>query len=339
MNTPTNLTNKLENMEETVQDLMMLKGAKTLVDVCTKIKPSEKVLVVTDMTKVGIAKAIVALSIDRGAETMMMVMNPRERAGQEPPEPVSAAMKTADVVFVPVSFSITHTHAVKNAAAAGARLIVMTDFTEEMMVSGGLNANFDELKPVCLGVARKFTEGSRIHLTSIGGTDLKMEISGRRGNALYCMVESGQFSTVPTVEANVSPIEKTANGLIVVDASIPYLGIGIIDEPITVEVEDGFISSIKGGKQAEILKKDLAGQCDHNAYNIAEIGVGLNPNCRMCGNMLEDEGVISTCHIGIGTNITLGGIIKAPIHYDLLMWAPVLKVDDTIIINGENVFI
>ncbi len=65
---------------------------------------------------------------------------------------------------------------------------------------------------------------------------------------------------------------------------------------------------------------NLVEQKDPNVYNIAEIGVGLNPNCRMCGIMLEDEGVISTCHIGIGTSITLGGTVKAAVHYDLLMW-------------------
>ena len=61
---------------------------------------------------------------------------------------VKEFMKKADVVFTPVRYSITHTHAVKNAAAEGARLIVMTDFTEEMMIRGGLEANFEELKPV-----------------------------------------------------------------------------------------------------------------------------------------------------------------------------------------------
>ena len=321
-----------------MKDLLMLKGAKTLVDICTGVKPGETVLIVTDMTKLSIARAIASVTLDRDAEPMVMVMKPRERAGQEPPAPVARAMATADVVFIPVEFSITHTHAVKDAAAAGARLIVMTDFTEEMMISGGLEADFSTLKPVCKGVAGKFKQGSNVHLTSPGGTDLVMDISGRPGNALYCMVEPGEFSTVPTVEANASPIEGSANGTIVCDASIPYLGIGVIREPVVVDVKDGFITRISGGKQAEILKKNLAEQNDPNAYNIAEIGVGLNPKCRMCGIMLEDEGVISTCHIGIGTSITLGGNVKAPIHYDLLMWEPTVTVDGEKVIEGENVY-
>lgn len=333
------ITHRMEqNQEIEMEELSMLKGARTLVNTCTRVRPGENVLIVTEETKLDIARALVAASLEKEAEPVLMVIQPRERAGQEPPDPVRDAMQTADVVFIPVSFSITHTRAVKAAAESGSRLIVMTDFTEEMMIHGGIEADFETIRPVCRRVAQRFTKGRSVHLTSPGGTDLTLNITDRKGNALYCIVEPGEFSTVPTVEANVSPLEGTANGRIVVDASIPYLGIGLIEEPITVEVRDGFITDIKGGRQAEVLKQDLAGHNEPNVYNIAEIGVGLNPKCRMCGIMLEDEGVISTCHIGIGTSITLGGIIKAPVHYDLLMWAPKIEIDQTVVLDGKDVF-
>ena len=322
-----------------MKDLLMIKGAKTLIDVCTKVKPKETVLVVTDMFKIDIAKVIAGVAMDRGAEAIVTVIQPRERNGQEPPQPVAEAMKKADVVFTPVTYSITHTQAVKNAAAENTRLIVMTDFTEEMMMGGGLDANFEELKPVCQQVAQKFAKGKKIKLTSPAGTDLELDITDRRGNALYCLVEPGEFSTVPTVEANVSPIEGAANGKIVADASIPYLGIGVLTEPVRVDVKNGLITNIEGGRQADMLKADLASHGDQSVYNIAELGVGLNPKCRMCGFMLEDEGVISTCHIGIGTNITLGGHTKAPVHYDLLMWEPKVEVDGEVVIDGPNAYV
>ncbi|MBL1215647.1 MAG: aminopeptidase [Ignavibacteriae bacterium] len=322
-----------------MKNLLMAKGAKTLVDICTKVKSQENVLIVTDFDKLTIAESIAAASIDRGAETMISIMQPRDRAGQEPPSPIAAAMTKADVIFIPVSFSITHTNAVKNAAASNARIIVMTDFTEEMMIRGGITADFEQLKPTCKAVADSFTKGSKLKLTSPGGTDLEMKINGRKGNALYCIVEPGEFSTVPTVEANVSPLENTANGTIVCDASIPYLGIGIIESPIKFNVENGFITGIEGGRQAEILRDNLESFHDNNVFNIAEVGVGLNPNCIMCGIMLEDEGVISTCHIGIGTSITLGGNVKTAIHYDLIMWQPKILIDNTLVLNGPKVFV
>lgn len=320
-----------------MNDLMYLKGGKTLVNTCTNVKPGEKVLIISERTMMPIAEAIARASNDNGAETVITVMNPRSRAGEEPPEVIAAAMLKADVIFVPVSFSITHTFAVKNAAAGGARVIVMTRFTEEMMISGGIEADFKSIKPVCRKVSDYFTAGKKLRLTSSGGTDLEVDITGRKGNALYCIVEPGEFSTVPTIEANVSPVEGSASGRIVADASIPYLGIGVLEEPVYIDVKEGFITGIKGGRQADILIKDLESHNNKNVYNIAEIGVGLNPCCRMCGIMLEDEGVISTCHIGIGTSITLGGTIKAPVHYDLIMHNPIIEIDGKIILNKDKV--
>jgi 2,5-dihydroxypyridine 5,6-dioxygenase len=320
-----------------MKDILMTKGAKVLVDICTKVKAGEQVLIVTDMVKVNIAKVLASVVKERGAEVIISVMIPRKKAGEEPPASIAAAMQKANVVFSPVSYSITHTHAVKNAVSSGARIVVMTDFTEDMMIEGGIEANFDELKPICKKVANALAEGNKIKLTTPGGTELEMDATGRRGNALYCVVEPGEFSTVPTVEANTSPLEGTTSGKIIVDASIPYLGIGLLQQPVQVEVKGGFITKIEGGVQADILRKDLESQKDKNAFNIAELGLGLNPQCKMCGIMLEDEGVMGTAHIGIGTNITLGGKIKTSCHYDLIMWKARVEVDGKVIIENEEV--
>lgn len=322
-----------------MKEALMFKGAKTIYDICVALKPGEQVVILTDMYKEKIASVLAAAAVERGAEVSMIVMTPRERAGQEPPKPAAEAMKHADVILLPVSYSVTHTYAVKEAVESGARLVALTEFTDEMLISGGLDADFRELKPICQKIAAAFTAGSKVRLTCPAGTDLTMDIQGRRGNALYCIVEPGEFSPVPNVEANVSPVEGTANGRIVVNASIPYLGIGVLDEPIYVDVENGFITKIEGGRQADILRRDLESHNDKNSFNIAELGVGLNPKCKLIGIMLEDEGVLGTAHIGIGTSITLGGVVKAPCHYDLLLWDPKIEVDGKVIIDGRKHFV
>ena len=167
-------------------------------------------------------------------------------------------------------------------------------------------------------------------------------MAGHHGAARQCSLlccRTRRILYYPYREANSSPVEGSANGRIVADASIPYLGIGVLNEPVIAEVKDGFITSIKGGKQADILRKDLESHNDPNCFNVAELGLGLNPKCRLCGIMLEDEGVVGTAHIGIGTSITLGGTVKAPTHYDLLMWNPRIEVDDKVIFDGTEVLI
>jgi len=319
-----------------MKNILMMKGARTLVDACTRIKEGEKVLIVTDTEKVGIAEVVAAAANERGGEVTMAIMVPRKTDGEEPPHPVAEAMKKYDVIFIPVMKSITHTQAVKNAAAAGARILVMTHFSEETLISGGIDCDFEAQKPICQGVARILEQGKRLHLTTQRGTHLRANIEGRRGNSLYCIVEPGQFSTVPTIEANVSPIEGSAEGVIVADASVPYLGIGVLREPVTLQVKNGMITSIEGGSQAQILAENLKSFGTPNVYNVAEVGIGLNPKSRMIGVMLEDEGVFGSVHIGIGSNLTLGGNLKTACHYDVLMWRGTIEIDGRLILeNGQ----
>lgn len=313
----------------------MSRGADKVVNTCAKIRKGEHIFIVTELSRLGIAQALASEVYRVGAEPAICIMEPRRQDGEEPPKEIAAAMKASDAFLCVVGTSITHTHAVKDAVAAGSRGLVLTHFTEEMMIRGGIECDFEQAKTVCTAMAQGMAGAGKIVLTSPGGTHLEYSAKGRRGNSLYCMVEPGQFSTLPTVEANVSPLEGTANGIIVADGSIPYIGIGVLNEPVTLKVENGRIVDISGGRQARMLADNLASKHDTNVYNIAEHGVGLNPQCRFCGFMLEDEGVFGTCHIGIGTSITLGGTVKAACHYDVIMKNGTIVADGrTLMENG-----
>ena len=322
-----------------MKNILMSKGATTLVDVCAGVKHGENVLIVTDFLMMTIAEAVAAAAYRAGAEVSVGTILPRSGHGQEPPPPIAAAMKNADVIFTPVTYSITHTRAVKEACEAGSRIIALTDYREHMLIKGGLEADFYETKEMCIKFAEAFEKSNEAVLTSTGGTRLTMRAEGRPGNALYCIVEPGQMSPAPNVEANFSPIEGSAKGIIVADASIPYIDIGVLKEPVTATVAKGMITDIKGGYQAKILADDLANRNDPQVYNVAELGVGLNPKCIMQGVMLEDEGVYGSVHIGIGTNITLGGHVKAAIHYDLLMYEATIELDGSVVLEKGKVVI
>ena len=49
--------------------------------------------------------------------------------------------------------------------------------------------------------------------------------------------------------------------------------------------------------------------------NIAELGIGCNPNAVITGNVLEDEKV--GLHIAYGMSTHLGGKIKSDMHLDI----------------------
>jgi 2,5-dihydroxypyridine 5,6-dioxygenase len=318
-----------------MRQLLMMKGAQILLDTCAAVKASETVLIVTDAEKAGIAQVLAAAAYERKVETILIVIAPRSIDGEEPPAAVAKAMTGADVIFMPVAKSLAHSHATKAALQAGARVLSMTAFTEDQMISGGIEADFVAQRPVCQRLADRFTAARQVRLTSPGGTDLRLSLEGRQGNAHACIVDGpGQFTAVPNIEANIAPVEGSAEGLIVADASIPYLGIGVLREPVRLVVSRGAITEITGGDQAVRIRDILRAQKHPSVYNIAQLAVGLNPMCtEVTGVMLNDEGVFGTVHIGIGTSANIGGVVKAPTHFDLLMHRPTLELDGACVLR------
>lgn len=314
-----------------------LPNASRVLSHCGNLQPDERVVVVTDFEKLELGTIVATAARAVTPHVNLLVMPPRELDGQEPPEAIAAAMGHAELLVSLVARSITHTNAVKNAVKGGARALMLTAFTESMLLRGGIDYDFRSNRPFCFEVARRLSEAKTARLTTPNGTDLTMDLTDRPGNPHSGVVYGpGEFTTVPNIEASVSPIEGSSRGMIVGDASIPYYEIGLLTEPVRMEVADGSVTSITGGHQAIQIANMMAKQNDPNVYNIAQLSFGLNPACRMQGIMLEDEGVYGTSHIGIGTSTLLGGEVKAPMHYDIIMWNPTLELDGEIVLReGE----
>jgi leucyl aminopeptidase (aminopeptidase T) len=73
-------------------------------------------------------------------------------------------------------------------------------------------------------------------------------------------------------------------------------------------------------------------------YNIAQFAIGLNPDCKeFTGEMLNDEGVNGTIHIGIGTSSSLGGTVQAKTHFDAIIREPSVWFDGEAILRGGEI--
>lgn len=288
----------------------------------------------TDFADRGVAAAVAAAALERTDNVNIVTMPPRSIDGEEPTKTVAEAMKAADVLFTPVQQSITHTYANRTAIGGGARGIMLSQYNPSMLYKGGIHADFEAIRPLCLKVGKLLAGCDKVHLTTPGGTNLRLSLKDRPSNPHSGIVRKpGDVTTVPNIECSSSPIEGTSEGVIVVDASIPYYGIGLVSEPIRLDVSGGRVTRISGGHQADFLDRLLARQGDPAVYNIAQISFGLNPHCPMEGVMLHDEGVYGTSHIGIGTSVLLGGVVKTLTHFDALMWKPTLSLDGEIVLK------
>ena len=133
--------------------------------------------------------------------------------------------------------------------------------------------------------------------------------------------------------------EETMAGTFVADASIPYLDIGLLPEPVIFKIREGKVVSTTGGPAAATLTRIWKAQQDPAVYNITQVAVGLNPKIKKPLGTLGcnyDEGAYGTAHIGIGTSSNLGGRVKASTHFDAVMYQPTIQADETVILkNGR----
>ena len=200
----------------------MKDGARILVRTCANVRATENVVIVTDAERMAIARAVADEALEAGAVASIVIPPERSIDNEEPGPAVAAALSAADVVFLPVTLAMAHTRAVREAIAAGARVLSMTAFTERMMREGGLFTDFSARQPLCRALAAKLTAGARLRVTNPAGTDLAMSLVGVTGNSHACLLDGPGFSAVPNIEANCSPAQGTAEG---VNGTV-HIGIG-----------------------------------------------------------------------------------------------------------------
>lgn len=321
-------------MAQDLVDLEMASASQAIVEKCLSVEPDEEVLVIADPKTFAVGRSIATAANGIGADVVTSVMPLLESHGNEPLDVIADGMATADVAFTCTTHAITHTRARLRAAEEGTRIGVLRGVTEDMMIEGAMTVDFEVLRRRTEALAELVTEADRAHVTSEQGTDVEFSIEGCQSFSLdgYFHEEYG-FATLPPGEAPTHPKEGTANGTIVIDVSMDNLG--QLDEPIELTLNDGFVTEVSGGAQAEELE-EIFEQHGKNARNLAEFAMGTNPKAKLIGNLAEDKKQEGTVHFAVGDNESLGGTTKSNIHLDGVLRQPTVKLDDTVVVENGS---
>lgn len=324
-------------MPQDTLDLEMISASMSVVERCLDVGPAEEVVVVTDSRKTGVARSIATASNAIGATTVIASMPLLGSHGNEPPAVIANAMVAADVCFTCTTQAITHTRARLAAAEAGTRFGILRGVTEDMMVEGAMTVDFEELRLVTGAVRDLLSEGKTVRVTSTNGTDISFSIDGCPAFSLDGYYhETEGFATLPPGESPTHPAEDTANGDIVFDVSMDNFG--TLVDPISLEVDDGFVTDISGGSQADELR-NLIDESDANAANLAEFAIGTNEKAKLIGNLAEDKKRRGTVHFAIGDNESLGGSRSSEIHLDGVIRAPTVLIDGDLYVDAGRLLI
>jgi leucyl aminopeptidase (aminopeptidase T) len=293
-----------------------------------EVTPEEDVLVLTEPENVTVARAVAAGARSVGADATLSVMPRLDAHGNEPPENVAAAMAAADVCVTATTHAITHTRSRLAAADAGTRIVVMRGVTEDLMLEGGMNTDYDRLAEVTGAFRNALAAADEARLTCPNGSDLWVEL-GRDAVALDGFFHDYGFSALPGGESATSPTD--AEGTVVVDHSMD--NVGLLDSPIEWTLDGGRVVAIEGGTDADALRRVVEG-ADENGNVLAEFALGTNPDARLVGNLAEDKKRLGTAHVAVGDNESLGGDERSDIHLDGLVSRPTVTLGDTVVVDA-----
>ncbi len=292
---------------------------------CMGLQAQETLLIVTDEVKREIGLSLHEAGKALCRESILLEIKSREVNGEEPPELVSDMMKRVDVVVCPTAKSLTHTDARRNAVKLGVRVGTMPGINADTM-KRCLSADYDKIIKLTNFIARKLEGVSTIRVVTEKGTDLTMPVKGRKIiPSTGVLKNKGESGNLPSGEVYLAPWEGKSNGKVVIDGSMA--GLGMLEEPLTIEVREGYAETITGGKQADKLI-EIFNKAGRDARAVAEFGMGTNYKAILTGMILEDEKVFGTIHIAFGNNLTMGGNISVNLHLDGLVKEPDVYFDD-----------
>ena len=304
------------------------------------IKPGETVaIVVDDHSAMEMVHALADIAASAGAEWAILHQpsRPPERKNELSPI-VEAAFEKTDVLI-----SLTGSGGAPAYAARVKELLTAKRIRTISMVmralsnftSGGALADYRALLAEGRALAAIWAAGHTMHITTEAGTDIAAPI-GADTVVVECgyATEPGTNAAFSDGEVSSRPLEGEAEGVFVIDG--PGTGIARPATPIRVEVRRGRVLSVSGaGPEADHLRHILDTVPD--ADNVAEFGIGLNGASLRNGSFQEEKKARGNVHIALGDNIYYGGTVRCPVHLDLVIYRPNVRLDGRVLVEGGTV--
>src|SRR5665213_897672 len=305
-----------------------LEGAHNAVTTCLRIKPTEKVTVITDESCIKIAAALAAeldkigcvwnaFVLEQIAERPLKNGMPREVledretsqvsifAVQVQPNELRSRMDMTDVVN---RRHMRHAH--------------MVNITPEVMVEG-MRADFNAVDRLSQVVLDKVRQATYVRATTSAGTDIRAELNpAYKWFKTSGIISPEKWGNLPGGECFTAPGE--VNGVFVVDGVVgDFLcaRYGILrNTPLTIQIVRNritFVSSENKELEREFWSYT---HTDENSDRVGEFAIGTNIGVeRVIGNILQDE-KFPGIHIAFGDpyGAHTGAPWKSTTHIDVV---------------------
>lgn len=220
------------------------------------------------------------------------------------------------------------------------KYICLVGMDTEMMIRDILRVDIELLYKFQRELADITRKSHHMKITSPSGMNIEFGNDPKRHFSTAGEI-SGPGRYMLFGQSSWAPVEDTLNGTIVFDGSVwPPSNLGVLKNPIILDVEKGIVNKITGGSEADLYRGWLKSLNDPNMFKVAHLSYGCNPGAKLTGNILEDERVWGAVEWGLGFQAQSfkGSWGSAASHSDGICLSPTVWGDDELIIkNGEYV--
>lgn len=288
-------------------DSDLVEGAYNAVNVCLRVRPQEKVAIITDERTFEIASALAREVAKLGAPYRVLVL---EDFGSRPhidmPQPILDALVESQVSIYAAwgqagelrtrmqMTRVVTEHRIRHAHMINVNRQIMMD---------GMRADFNKVDEISTRVCRLVRAAQRIVCTTPLGTNITAEISPRlKWVKTSGIISPEKWGNLPGGEVFTCPARL--NGQFVVDGVVgDYLCTkygDLHDTPLTIGIEDSRM--VRATCDNKELEREFWDYChtDKNSDRVGEFAIGTNIQLRhVIGHILQDE-KIPGVHIAFG---------------------------------------
>src|SRR5437867_5407244 len=285
-------------------DPELLPGARNAIDVCLRLKPEERVTIVTDTVTREIAAAL-RREVERvGSDYSLFVLEHHARRPLKfMPEIILEDLACSQVSILAVQSQPGELGA-RTELTAGVnhhriRHGHMVNINRQIMLEG-MRADFCAVDDLSQRLVERARQAERITCKTPHGTEFEAEFSPK----LKWLKTSGiitreKWGNLPGGEIFTSP--KNCNGTFVIDGVVgDYLCAKYGDlaaAPLTVEVENGRIRAMQSENKKLIEEFSSYTSIDENSNRVGEFAIRTNMACTHgSGNILQDV-YITAVHV------------------------------------------
>ena len=316
-------------------------GVRQVIDNCLRIRPGERVVVITDRPRLAIGEALRVAAEKIVGSVQFFLM---EDFGTRPvafPSLIAEALRNADVSIYaaqgaegelktfrkPMLKAVDANPKLRHAHMIGITTQIMTD---------GMCSDYVEIQRISKQVYDIVHTAKAIRVVTAKGCDF----TARFSRSLKWIVSDGDirprhWTNLPDGEVFTAP--ATVDGRVVIDGCLgDYFTeryASLAETPVTVDVRDGRAVRETLRCDNEQLRRELDAyvfETDANSSRVGEFAIGTNTGLtKLIYNLLQDE-KFPGVHIAFGSPYPAktGATWDSAAHVDGVIIAPSIYVDD-----------